>query len=283
MIILKGVERLDGEKTIKYRDLVFEKGKTYGIFGKNIDDVEYYINMIGGIEIPNKGDIYVDFSDKDYNDGSYEDDSKVYVVPNNGDCNNGNCNDDITNTDIGEVGTNDSNEARSNKESYNENDIEEATENEEMINIVEELQGDAEFFRWYRDKVSVINGTPKLLERFSIRDNLNIISDMSDTVGDKTVANSLYMVGLDNPKLKVSKLSIDDKFRVKLAQILCLKPDIICCVNVRKYMEEDIAKDIESLIVDTARYMGITLLYGDVNITDNFDEIYNVSELTKRG
>lgn len=123
----------------------------------------------------------------------------------------------------------------------------------------------------------------KLFEEFSVKDNLEILLNLSNKkLSQEQVKEILKQVGLENKiNSKVKHLSGGEKQRVAIARVLANDYHILLCDEPTGSLNKTLANELIELIIDVHKKSKNTLIVvsHDESISKYFDEIIRFENL----
>lgn len=134
----------------------------------------------------------------------------------------------------------------------------------------------------YSKKYVYLDSGVDLVEDLSIKDNMMLLSRGHRGVKFGKLVKLLKMVHIDDSDIKVRDLSESEKYRVKLAQILYMRPKLVICNMLFEGQDYSEMEEVESLLCDVCKYIDATLVYmGKVLNEDSFDVVMNGESIVK--
>lgn len=145
---------------------------------------------------------------------------------------------------------------------------------------------DDRYINIYNKSCIYINNGVYLLENLSIKDNILLLNRAKRGLNKANIVRILKMVHIDNANLLVKDLSIVDKYRVKIAQILYMQPQLVISnmlfSSLGSTLDIEELEEIESLLCDACKFTNTTLVYiGAVFNESNFDKVLLKSNIVE--
>ena len=150
------------------------------------------------------------------------------------------------------------------------------------ITSLNQKQRDA--FRF--DNIGYIFQDYKLIEDFSVIDNIELLNLNGKKYNQDDINNMLERVKLSHKKKqKVKTLSGGEKQRVAIARALIKKSDIVLADEPTESLNETLSHEIVELMIRLSKEDGKTVIMvtHDTSLTKYFDETINISEVLKEG
>lgn len=145
---------------------------------------------------------------------------------------------------------------------------------------------DDDYLHKYNKSCVYIDKGVYLVEDLSIKDNMLLLHRGKRGLSKANIDKILKMVHLTDVQKVVKDLDVNDRYRVRLAQILYMRPKVVITNMLFKDIMEDVylesLEDIESLLCDICKYTGATLIYmGDIINRSNFDIVLDKSNMVE--
>lgn len=134
----------------------------------------------------------------------------------------------------------------------------------------------------YSKKYVYLDSGVDLVEDLSIKDNMLLLCRGHRGVKFSKLNKLLKMVHIDDVNVRVRCLSESEKYRVKLAQILYMRPKLVICNMLFEDKDSFEMEEVESLLCDVCKYIDATLVYmGKVLNEGSFDVVMEGASIVK--
>lgn len=139
-----------------------------------------------------------------------------------------------------------------------------------------------EYLNEYSKYYVYLDSGIELVDDLTIKDNMLLLSRGYRGVKYVKLSKLLKMVHIEDDSIKIKDLSDSDKYRVKLAQILYMRPKLVLCNMLFDGISCSDVGEIESLLCDVCKHIGTTLVYmGKIEDKGNFDVVMEGASIVK--
>lgn len=144
------------------------------------------------------------------------------------------------------------------------------------------ISADSTYLSDYSNKYMYISECVSLLDDFSVKENIAILrkTKFVNGITNIKITKILNMVHLTDGTKKINRLSAAERYRVKIAQLLCIEPKIVLCSNILNGLTDDEKYEVESLLCDACKHIKATLVYvGELSNDSNFDVVLSSNSI----